>query len=697
MANHILNRELSWLSFNARVLQEAQDSSVPLLERLRFLAIYSSNLDEFFRVRVASLRSLLRLRKKDRKDLLRDLGYSPDRLLREIHRQVHAQQELFGEVFRKQLLPSLAAEGIVLLNDQTVTAAQRSWLASYFEEAVRPHLHPMPLEADTPVPFLRNRVLYLVIELWPSGMRGWGGVPRYALLEIPTQILPRFITLPTEGTSRGVLFLDDVLRVNLPALFPHFDVGNAYAVKLSRDAELYLEDEFAGNLVEMIRQSLSKRETGLPTRFLYDQQAPYPAVSRLKQWLGLADEDLVAGGRYHNFSDFFAFPTFDRADLQHPPLPPLPHPALAHAPSLFAAIAGQDHLLHLPYQSFGEVLRFLHEAADDPQVTTLRITLYRVAADSQVAQALIRARAAGKQVTAFVEVKARFDEETNLEWAQRMEAAGVQVIYSLPGLKVHAKLLLVTRKEGQTERDYAYLSTGNFNEKTARLYADIGLFTADPRLTAEVRQVFALLAGEVPHPVFEHLLVAPHHLRRGFYRLIEAEMAQAQAGEKAEMLLKMNSLEDLKMVEQLYEASEAGVRTHIIIRGICCLQPGVPGRSTHITATSIVDRFLEHARVFRFHHGGQEHLYLASADWMGRNLSRRVEVAFPVYDPRLRQEINDFLAFQLADNTHARLLDARQANAYVPAHPAAPVRAQVDFYRYLQAKAGLGQEALEKQ
>lgn len=688
MARHtvppILNRELSWLSFNGRVLQEAQDPSVPLLERLRFLAIYSSNLDEFFRVRVASLRSLLRLKKKVR----HTLDFNPVTLLREVLQTVHAQQEQFGEVFRRHLLPALAKEGILLRNDQTLTDDQRAWLAAYFEAHVRPLVQPVMLDADTgtPTPFLRNRVPYLVVELWPPGMGGWGGVPRYALVEIPTPSLPRFVTLPAEAPPQEVLFLDDVLRVNLPALFPGFDVGAAYAVKLSRDAELYLEDEFAGNLVEMIRASLSKRETGLPTRFLFDQQAPYPAVSRLKQWLGLADEDLVTGGRYHNFSDFFAFPTFDRADLLHPPLPPLPHPTLTGVASRFDAIAARDHLLHLPYQSFDEVLGFLDEAATDPHVEAVKITLYRVATDSQVAQALIRAREAGKEVTAFVEVKARFDEETNLAWARRMEEAGVRVIYSLPGLKVHAKLLLVARREGAALRDYAYLSTGNFNEKTARVYADMGLFTADPRLTAEVRQVFAMLAGEDPHPVFTHLLVAPQHLRKGFYRLIEVEMAHARAGEKAEMLLKMNSLEDLKMVERLYEASHAGVRTHLIIRGICCLKPGVPRQSEHTTATSIVDRFLEHARVFRFHHGGEERLYLASADWMGRNLGRRVEVAFPIYDPRLRQEINDFLAFQLADNTHARLLDARQTNAYVPANGAAPVRAQVDFYRYLQAK-----------
>ncbi len=659
------NRELSWLSFNERVLQEAQDPTVPIFERLKFLAIYSSNSDEFFRVRVASLRSLLRLKKKTTKAL----QFNPSKLLREIHRIVTAQQERFGEILRRQLIPQLEELGIRLINEQNVSASQAVFLRSYFEAEVRPHLELILLKDTSDQQaehlFLKNQKIYLIVELWEKETHDLlQAGPTFALLNIPSPPLDRFISVPAEHGHQAVIFLDDVIRLHLGLLFPEMEVGFAYAVKLSRDADLYLEDEFSGDVVAKIRQSLRKRETGLPSRFLYDLQAPYALVAYLKQVFSLHDEDLVPGGRYHNLNDLMDFPRFGLTEHSDPNLPVLPHPPFNQASSMFEAIRAKDQMLHFPYQSYDYVVQFLEQAANDPSVQEIWITLYRVARDSSIVQALIKAARKGIQVTAFVEVKARFDEAQNLHWADQMEAAGVRTCYSMPHLKVHAKLALVGRGEEEGLRYYAYLSTGNFNEKTAALYTDLGLFTADPRLAEEVRQVFGYLVGEMPDPVFEHLLVAPFEMRQAFYDLIAYEQTQAMAGAPSGITLKMNSLEDPEIIKRLYEASQAGVPMRLLIRGICCLVPGVHGWSETIEARSIVDRFLEHARVYQFHDNGKQKVFVASADWMTRNLSRRVEVAFPLYDPEVKQQVVEMLEMQWADNTKARLLDAAQSNTY---------------------------------
>ena len=572
-----VNRELSWLAFNGRVLQEASNPDVPVFERLNFLAIFSSNLDEFFRVRVASLRSLLRLRKKKTKKL----DFDPAVLLRQIHTTVTAQQETFGRILREMILPELERCGIALIDERRLSERQREALKPYFDETIAPNLHPLMIDREGDAPFLKNKGLYLITELWErsetislSALEA-----QYALVEIPSPPLPRFVEVPGGGLLHKVLFLDDVIRLFLPALYPAYDVGASYAVKLSRDADLYLEDEFAGNLKEMIAKSLAKRETNVPTRFLYDPRMPQAMLAFLKERLALADEDLVEGGRYHNLNDFFSFPRGGVEGLAYAPLPPLPHPELEGAPSIRAAVAEKDRLLSFPYQKFDYVVRFLEEAAEDLDVEEIWMTLYRVSRDSAIAQALLKAAERGKRVTAFVEIKARFDEQSNLDWAARMEAAGVAVLYSKPGIKVHTKLALVARREDEQLRHYAYLGTGNFNEKTARLYADHGLLTADPRLADEVRQIFAFLNGEVEKPVFEHVLMAPFYLRKGFYALIDYEIEEARAGREAGMLLKMNSLEDRKIINRLYEASRAGIDIRMIVRGICCLAPGVPDQS----------------------------------------------------------------------------------------------------------------------
>ncbi|MEQ1856382.1 MAG: polyphosphate kinase 1 [Longimicrobiales bacterium] len=668
-----LDRETSWLRFADRVLQEADDASVPLFERLFFCGIFSSNLDEYFRVRVASLRALLRLKKVDEAKL----GIDPHRLLHDIHRIVADQQARYGAILGR-IFHDLAVSGIRTVDDESVDPRHDAFLRQTFDEKVRPLLAPIDLgEGDEARPFLKNHVIYLVVERWEDSNRTratW--TPTYALLEVPAAAVGRFITLPSEdGAPREVIFLDDLIRYNLAEVFPGHEVGRAYAVKLTRDAELYVEDDFDGNLVEAIRKSLKKRDTGLPSRFLYDMRIPYVLLHRLQDRLGLQEEDLVLGARYHNLSDYMGFPRFGRDDLSYPKWPALPHPVLERAPSMAAAMRDGDQVIHLPYQSFEHVVRFLSEAASDPDVEEVWLTVYRVARDSNVLAALIAAAQNGKRVTVFMEVQARFDEESNLYWADRLEAAGVRTFYSMQGLKVHAKLALVVSREAGERRLYTYVGTGNFNEKTSRIYTDHGVFTRDPRITRDVEQVFHFLASEIEAPQPEHLLVAPFTMRGAFDALIRHETERAAAGQPSGMTLKLNSLEDDQIIARLYEASCAGVPIDIIVRGICRLVPGVRGQSETIRVRSVLDRYLEHARIYRFYHDGEERLYLASADWMRRNLSHRVEVALPVYDLEVRRQIEHVLAIQLADNRKARVIDAAGRNPYAR-DGGPPVRAQ---------------------
>lgn len=675
----LLDRETSWLQFAGRVLQEAADPAVPLFERLFFCGIFSSNLDEYFRVRVASLRTLLRMGRGDRAKL----GIDPNRLLHDIHRIVVDQQERYGGILGS-LFRELESAGVHRVDEVTVDPSHHEFLRHTFDERVREHIVPLPLDGGDEPPFLKNNTIYLVVELWESALeqfRSW--TPSYVLIEVPTSAVGRFITLPPRDGRHEVMFLDDLIRFNLSSVFPDHEVGRSYAVKLTRDAELHLDDEFEGDLVEAIRNSLKKRETGVPSRFLYDMRMPYVLIHRLQHGLGLAEEDLVLGARYHNLSDYTGFPRFDRVELSYPSWPPLPHPVLDRVPSVMAAVRARDQVVHTPYQSFDHFVRFLEEAAADPEVRELWLTVYRVAKDSSVLGALIRAAESGKRVTVFMEVQARFDEESNLHWADRLKAAGVRTLYSMKGLKVHAKVALVLRGDGDARGRYAYIGTGNFNEKTARMYTDHGIFTCDERITRDVEQVFQFLAGDVAEPATEHLLVSPFSLRDGFDRLIEHEAQRAAAGLPSGITLKMNALEDPRIIGRLYDASVAGVPIDIIVRGICRLIPGVPGQSETIRVRSILDRYLEHARLYRFHHDGEELIYMASADWMKRNLSRRVEVALPVYDPEIRRQLGRVLEIQLADDVKARRIDAVGTNDYVRGNGAASVRAQEAFRDYL--------------
>lgn len=679
----LTDRELSWLSFNERVLQEAEDPSVPLLERLFFCGVFSSNLDEFFRVRVASLRSLLRVEPR----AAEGLDVSPHRLLHEIHRTVVDQQERYGRTLGT-LRDALRREGIHVVDESGVPPHCHEYLRTYFRETVLEHVEPVMLpRADAAGTFLRNGMVYLVAEVWPAdpeAVADWA--PEYALVPVPSPPLPRFIALPAADADRHVIFLDDVIRFNLASLFPGREVGRAFAVKLTRDADLHVEDEFDGDLERAIRGSLQNRETGVPSRFLYDMGAPYVLVHRLQHGLGLSEEDLVPGGRYHNLRDYMGFPRFGREDLSFPCWPALPHPDLDTAASILAEVGERDQIIHTPYQSFASVIRFLEEGAADPDVEDLSLTVYRVARDSRVLAALEAAAKAGKRVTVFFEVQARFDEESNLIWADRLRASGVRVLSSMAGLKVHAKLALVGRREAGAVRLYAYIGTGNFNERTADVYADHGIFTADPRITEDVAEVFRFLGGEVDRPTVRHLLVAPFTLRASLNRLMDEEVRNAREGRPAGITLKLNALEDAKIIRRLSRASAEGVPVRGIIRGICRL-PQDDETGVGLEMRSIVDRYLEHARVYRFEAGGDERVYLASADWMSRNLNRRVEVAVPIFDPELRDQLRRMLDLQFADNAKSRVMDPAGSNRYARGGGGSAVRAQEAFRDFV---AGLG-------
>jgi len=681
----LFNRELSWLSFNHRVLQEAKDPNVPLYDRIKFIAIFSSNLDEFFRVRVASLRSLLDLKKKTQKELKFDVA----KLLVRIHRTVMKLQEEYGDIYVNFIKPELVKNNIFLIDHTQLNQQQKEYVEEIFNVQVVPHIMPMMIVKKKITPFLRNQRLYLAVKLSAKQQAKKKDSEKlkrykYAIVEIPTNHIERFILLPKVGNDNYIIFLDDIIRLFLPQIFYGYNIHESYAVKLTRDAELYIDDEFSGSILDKIKKSLAKRSSGVPCRFLYDKDMPSGFLRYLKQSLLLTDEDLFAGARYHNFSDFFNFPNPGKKELEYPELPPLKNREFDNFKNFFEASKQKDFLLYYPYHSYDYVVDAMAIAARDPNVKSIKTTQYRVAKNSKIVNALIKAAHRGKDVTAFVEIKARFDEEINIKSAEDMQKAGVKVLYSLPGLKVHAKMAIITREENGELKKYAYLSTGNFNEKTARIYTDFGFFTTDERLTNEMDKVFDYLEEEKNGHIFQHLLVAQFGMRRAFISFIENEIAFAKEGKHAEITIKLNSLEDERMINKMYEASIAGVKINIICRGICCLIPGIPGMSENIKVISIVDRFLEHGRVYIFHNNGDEKIYLSSADWMKRNLSRRIETAFPVYDKNLQKMIKDIIGIQLHDNVKARIIDEKQVNEFQKNGSGMTHRSQLEIYDYFK-------------
>lgn len=674
-------RDISWMDFNYRVLQEAKDPSLPLLERVKFLAIYSSNLDEFFRVRIAQLRNLVRVNKKTKKQL----DFEPKQTLKSILKIINSQQEEFSEIFEQQIRPELKDNSIRLLRRNQLNQEQIEFIDAYFQDNMLPFVQPVLLVRKKIRPFLNNGALYL--SLWLKEKNKIEPKDEYAIVKIPSDHLPRFIQLPSNHGQFDMIILDDIVRHSSKWLFPGYNIIDSFSIKLTRDAELYIEDEFSGDLIQKIKKSLGKRDVGPAARMVYDRTMPDHFLQFLRETFELEDYDLLPEGRYHNNSDFFKFPNFGLTHLMNVELPPLPYHPLEKARNIFTKIQQKDHLIHVPYHSYESVVKFFETAARDTRVTHIKVVQYRVARDSRIMNALINAVKKGKQVTVFIEVKARFDEEANLIWGEKLEKAGVDVHYSFPGVKVHSKLALVAREVNGKRMLYAYLSTGNFHEGTAKIYSDFGLFTADPRITREAARIFSFLETvKTPRHPFKHLLVGQFNLREELVNMIDFEIEQAKANKPAEIFLKMNSLQDQQMVEKLYEASKAGVHIRMIIRGICSLVPGIKDLSENIEVISIVDRFLEHSRVFIFHAAGEEKIYLSSADWMVRNLSFRVETIFPIYDKKIKQEIKDTMELQWSDNVKARFINGKKNNSYRRSNIDIAVRSQMDTYYDLKRK-----------
>ncbi len=679
-----INRDISWLSFNNRVLDEARDQKLPIYERLKFLAIYSSNLDEFYKVRVAAYRRILAQATKNRQKGSPD----PSLILSNILDLVDQQQQDFGKIFWKELVPELKQNNIILLQNNRLSKSQSEYVSRFFYEETLPYLQPILLLRGKISPFLQDGAIYLAIKLFKKTNPSDPEIKqkaRYAVVNIPTDRLPRFIELPGNKERHTIAFLDDLIKMNLEALFPGYIIDSSYNIKLSRDADLEIEDEFTGDLAEKISRSLVKRKTGVPSRFLYDSHIPDAFLKVLKESFKLKREDLVPGGRYHHFSDLFSFPNPVSPKHEGKSLPSLVNKDLEKYTSMLEAMEVKDWMLHFPYHSYDPVIRFLNEAAIDPKVKEIKTTQYRVASDSAIVNALINARNNGKKVTVFVEVKARFDEYSNLQFARIMKKAGIQIIYSIPGLKVHAKVALVLRKpEKSRKKAYAFLSTGNFNEKTAKIYADHGLFTSNENTTADLTEIFGYLEQQNKKIDLKHLLVAQFNLKKELTRKINREIKNAVEGKPAWMILKMNGIDNKKMIDKLYEASMKGVKIDLIVRGICCVVPG-ESFSENITITRIVDRYLEHARVFVFGNGGFFEIYMASADWMNRNLNRRIELCFPIDSESIKREVMEILQLQLRDNTKARHLDSEHNNLPVRSDQKSKIQAQTETYNMLSA------------
>ena len=683
-------RDVSWLSFNYRVLMEAEDASLPIYERIKFLSIYSSNLEEFYEIRVAEHRGVIM-----KKNFVEESAAEAEETLAAITREVNRQQRDYYRIFYEQILPALNRQHIFLYQDEHPQPFHEDFVRDFFNEEVFPFLSPVMIQAGEIRTFIRDRRLYLVIRMVKKSDRLEDADDKpayhYALMKIPFSKVPRFIELPPHEGKYYIMFIDDIIRANLHSVFPGYEIESCYSIKISRDADIYLEDEGKGSILEKIRKKVKKRKIGALSRFMYDQAMPADFLAFVCGAFGILPDDLVVGGRYNNLQDLSKLPNPAGKQLeQHPPLP-MRIPYLDEVGSIFKVIKKRDVMLHFPYESFDYLLRFLMEAAFDPKVDEIKITQYRVAENSAVINTLISAAQNGKKVTVFVELKARFDEENNMRTAERMEQAGIKIIYSIPGLKVHAKVAVILRKdnpEGAKRRDFAYLSTGNFNEKTAKIYADMALLTSQEAIITDINKVFAVLEGRLQAPTFRHLLVARFNMVPELQRMIQREIDHVQAGGKGRIILKMNGLHDQQMIDMLYRASEAGVEIDLIVRGICCLVPDQP-YSRNIRVTRIVDMFLEHARIWYFYNEGQDELFLTSADWMRRNLNRRIETAFPILDPEIKQEVIDILHIQLQDNVKACWLDSELHNCFKRERTtSSPVRAQLAIYDYLKKKNG---------
>ena len=683
----LINRELSWLAFNERVLQEAEDKTVPLIERVKFLGIFSNNRDEFFRVRVATLKRIQKYPKKTE----RYTGENPELLLNKIQKIVISQQIKFEAVYQK-IIKELGKENIFIKDESHLSVTQGAYIKKYFHETVLPAIFPIMIDKTSPFPFLKDKSGYLIIKL---GRKDNSKKNKYALIEIPTDTLSRFVVLPKEKEKTFIILLEDVVRYCLEDVFNNFahDFIEAYNIKLTRDAEIDMDNDLTKSFVEKISKGLKDRKKGQPVRLVYDSRIAPDILTMVMRKIKLGKEDNpIPGGRYHNFKDFISFPKVGREDLAYKNTVALKHPdlpdgqSLKDQPSFFDVLKKKDILLTYPYQTFDHVIDLLREASIDPKVQTIKITLYRVAKNSNIVKALINAVKNGKDVTAVVELRARFDEEANIYWANKLQEEGAKISYGVPNLKVHSKMFLITRKEGTKTVEYAHIGTGNFNRDTAKIYTDHSLLTMDKRITDEVANVFTFYSDNLKMGSYKHLLVAPFFMRKELIQLINKEIQHARKNKPASIILKLNNLVDPEMIKKLYEASAEGVKIKLIIRGICSLVAGVKGLSDNIEAISIVDKFLEHSRVFIFHNGGDEKYFLSSADWMGRNLDARSEVAVPIYSTEIKKQIRSMIDLLWTDNVKARILDSEQKNDYRKSTPKNKHRAQEEIYNQLLLK-----------
>lgn len=691
--NKYINREISWLKFNARVLQEAADTSVPLLERLRFAGIFSNNLDEFFKVRYATVKRVAM------NDYPKDeINTDAKELLEEITKEVIKLQNESLQII-SSITKELETEQIFIVNEKTLLPEHQQFVNNYFLTKVRPALFTIILNDLEAFPELKDDVAYLAVKMIfeegekKSGIekffspRAYKEKTQYALIELPST-LDRFVELPKIGEKHYIIMIDDVIRFCIHRIFNIFTYESisAHMIKITRDAELDIDDDLSKSFVEKISSSVEGRRRGEPVRFVYDKEIDEDTLSFLFEKMQIVDTDsIIPGGRYHNRRDYMNFPSMGRHDLTYTPIQPLAVQGLTSEGSLLKKIAEKDYLQFTPYHTFSNIIWFLREAALDPKVKSVKITIYRLAKNSQVVNSLINAVKNGKKVTVQIELQARFDEESNIKYAEQLKAEGVKLIFGVPGLKVHSKICVIEREEGKELKRYGFISTGNFNESTARIYTDYTLFTANEEILKDVNKIFNFFETNYIIQRYKHLIVSPHYTKKTLAKLIDKEISNAQAGKKAYIKLKMNSITNYKLIDKLYEASRAGVKIQMIVRGICCLIPGVENMSENIEVISIVDKFLEHPRLFIFGNNGKPKVFISSADWMTRNISHRVEVGCPIYDENIKKELIDTFEIGWADNVKARIISEKQDNAYRK-NQSKKVRSQLAVYEYYTQK-----------
>jgi polyphosphate kinase len=677
MSKTYIPKEISWLSFNERVLQEAENKEVPLIERFKFLGIYSNNLDEYFRVRVATLKRLSQFGSKSKNIL----GYSTKATLKKIHEIVLSQNTKFEKIY-KGLIQELAKHNIHIINEKQLNQEQTEFVQKYFHKEVRTRLMPFLIEKDSELPNLTDDAIYLAIYL----IKKESQKKRFALLEIPTHVLPRFIVLPEKGDDKYVMFIDDIIRYGLKEIFFIFDFDEfyAYTIKLTKDAELEIVDDISESYIDKLSRSLQQRKWGTPVRFIYDREMPDDLLKTITKKLNFGPDDvIIPADRYHNFKDFMKFPNLGKKKFYYEHLVPIPHRDIQAGKSILSAINRKDIMLFFPYHPFDHFIDLLREASIDPYVNSIQITLYRLARNSSVINALLNAVRNGKNVTTVVELQARFDEEANILWGNKLMEEGVKVIYGVPGLKVHSKLCLITRVKNEVTQRYAAIGTGNFNEDTAKVYTDHLLLTTNKKITNEVYKAFNFFNVNYRKDNFYHLVLSPFFLRNKIILLIEKEIKNARAGKKAFIYLKLNNLTDNEIINHLYEASKAGVNIRLIIRGMISLVPDLKDISENIKAIGIVDRFLEHTRFMIFCNGGNEECFISSADLMTRNIEHRIEVTCPVFDKSIKNELKEIFEIQWSDNVKARRLDATLSNTFVKPGKK-PIQSQIEVYNYIK-------------